>query len=376
MRKMARWAAATLFLLGIANPVPAQSPVPPPAPDTPLRSPAELDQLVGPIALYPDPLIAELLPASTLPSQIVMADRYIGDGGDPSQIPSQDWDPSIQALAHYPTVLKWMDDNLPWTTQLGQAFENQQSDVMDAVQRLRAQAQNLGNLPTTPQESVANDDGDIEIEPANPDDMYVPDYSPDSIFYEPGVYCTFGFAVPLGGWLGYDWNWRARHLISWGPGHPRPRNWWNQTPRQRHDFIAKHPAPAWGAGARAVGSANPYDRGLEQPEIIRSFAQPVVPREHAPSVIAVRPAPTIRNTEPARPVPTIRSSAPAVQHRASAPSESVGGAFGGFQSGRAAQESSFRGQASRAEIAPSGGSHGGGGGGFSGGGGGSHGGKR
>lgn len=246
MRKMARWAAATLFLLGIANPVPAQSPVPPPAPDTPLRSPAELDQLVGPIALYPDPLIAELLPASTLPSQIVMADRYIGDGGDPSQIPSQDWDPSIQALAHYPTVLKWMDDNLPWTTQLGQAFENQQSDVMDAVQRLRAQAQNLGNLPTTPQESVANDDGDIEIEPANPDDMYVPDYSPDSIFYEPGVYCTFGFAVPLGGWLGYDWNWRARHLISWGPGHPRPRNWWNQTPRQRHDFIAKHPAPAWG----------------------------------------------------------------------------------------------------------------------------------
>src|SRR5208282_5822556 len=136
---------------------------------------------------YPDPLIAEILPASTFPSEIVMADRYVSEGSDPNEIPSQGWDPSVQALAHYANVLKWMDDNMPWTTQLGQAFQNQQADVMNAVQQLRSQAQNLGNLPTTPQESVATDDGDIEIDPVDPDQMYVPTYDPDTIYTQPGV---------------------------------------------------------------------------------------------------------------------------------------------------------------------------------------------
>src|ERR1700744_804385 len=95
----------------------------------------------------------------------------------------QGLDPNVSALAHYPNLLKWLDDNLPWTTQLGQAFANQQSDVMDAVQRLRAQAQNLGNLQNTPQETVVNDGGDIEIEPTDPDDLYVPYYDPDAIYY-------------------------------------------------------------------------------------------------------------------------------------------------------------------------------------------------
>src|ERR1035441_10423431 len=85
---------------------------------------AQLDQLLGPIALYPDPLIAEILPASTLPTQIVLADRYITGGGDPNQIGQQPWDASVQAVARYPSVLKWMDDNLNLTTELGQAFLN------------------------------------------------------------------------------------------------------------------------------------------------------------------------------------------------------------------------------------------------------------
>jgi hypothetical protein len=134
-------------------------------------APAQLDQLVGPVALYPDPLIAEILPAATFPSEIALADRYISQGGDTNQIPQQGWDPSIQALAHYANVLKWMDDNLAWTTQLGQAFQNQQADVMNAIQELRAKAQGLGNLPATPQESVVTDDGSIEIDPTDPDQM-------------------------------------------------------------------------------------------------------------------------------------------------------------------------------------------------------------
>ena len=116
-----------LYLLGSTTiSVRAQAAVPPPMPAYQVLPAAQLDQLLGPIALYPDPLIAEILPASTLPTQIVLADRYITGGGDPNQIDQQPWDASVQAVARYPSVLKWMDDNLNWTTQTGQAFLNQQ----------------------------------------------------------------------------------------------------------------------------------------------------------------------------------------------------------------------------------------------------------
>ena len=96
----------------------AQLPVPPPAPVyQPLADP-QLDQLLGPIALYPDPLIAQILPAATVPTQIVLADRYVTGGGDPNAIDQQPWDPSVQALARYPNVLAWMDQNLGWTEQV------------------------------------------------------------------------------------------------------------------------------------------------------------------------------------------------------------------------------------------------------------------
>jgi hypothetical protein len=318
-----------------------------------------LDQLVGPIALYPDPLIAEILPAASFPSQIVAADRFMSQGGDTNQIPEQGWDPSVQALAHYANVLKWMDDNLPWTTQLGQVFQNQQADVMSAIQRLRAQAQNLGNLPSTPQESVVTDDGDIEIDPTDPDQMYVPAYQPDTIFYDPGVYCTFPFWLPLGGWLGYDWNWHGHGLIFWGPGHPRPGNWWHLPPGDRHSYIVGHPAPIWHGGAHGVlaGRGGP-ERGYEAPMVFRSYARPGgVPVPSGVSVIHDAPT-TFRS------VPAFRQTP--------APS---GGFFTGGGSGREAAESSARGQASRAIITGGSVSHGGGaaphgGGGFSGGGGG------
>src|ERR1700733_10691962 len=110
--------------------VQAQLAVPPPNYAYQPLSDAQLDQLLGPIALYPDPLIAQILPASTLPTQIVLADRYVSDGGDPNQVDQQPWDASVQPLVRYPEVLKWLDDNLGWTTELGQAFLNQQQAVM------------------------------------------------------------------------------------------------------------------------------------------------------------------------------------------------------------------------------------------------------
>ena len=161
----------------------------------------QLDQLLGPIALYPDPLIAQILPASTLPTQIVLADRYVSGGGDPNQIDQQPWDPSVQALARYPEVLKWMDDNLNWTTEVGQAFLNQPQDVMDSIQRLRQSAYNLGNLQSTPQQQVVNDGGYIEIVPADPQVIYVPVYQPDQVYYQTGYgppFITFGIGFAIG----------------------------------------------------------------------------------------------------------------------------------------------------------------------------------
>src|SRR5437867_914509 len=173
-----------------------QASVPPATEPVPIRSAAELDQLLGPIALYPDPLIAEILPAATQPSEIVLADRYAQSGGDPNQIDLQPWDASVKAIARYPELLKWMDDNLACTTQVGQAFLYQQADVMNAIQRLRAQALSLGNLQSTPQQTVTTENGIIEIVPANPHIVYVPVYQPEVVYVErppqPGFFISFG----------------------------------------------------------------------------------------------------------------------------------------------------------------------------------------
>src|ERR1700728_1489440 len=149
MKKTVALLAGLIFLFNSIRPGIAQD-----------RSPAELDQMLGPIALYPDPLVALILSASTFPSQIVMADRYVSGSGDPNQFDQQPWDASVQGVAHYPTVLKWLDDNLAWTTQMGQAYAAQPSDVMASIQRLRSQAPSLGNLSSSPQETVTSDDGD------------------------------------------------------------------------------------------------------------------------------------------------------------------------------------------------------------------------
>jgi hypothetical protein len=224
----------------------AQDEVPPPMPDdqgsASVFSDAQLDQLTGPVALYPDPLIAVLLPAATNPSQIVQADRYIQNGGDPNQMDTGAFDPNIIALAHYPDVLKWMDDNLNWTTQLGEAFTGQQQDVMNSVQRLRTEAYNLGNLVSTPQQQVINDGGYIEIIPASPSNIYVPDYQPSQVYYQQpygAPFITFSVGFVIGPWLCGDFDWHNHHLIVWNHDHPRPRNWWHVGAPQRQVYLSK-----------------------------------------------------------------------------------------------------------------------------------------
>ena len=209
----------------------AQMAVPPPMPTYQPLSGDQLDQLLGPIALYPDPLIAQILPASTLPTQIVLADRYITDGGDPNLIDQQPWDASVQALARYPNVLQWMDQNLNWTEELGQAFLNQQQDVMDSVQRLRQSAANYGNLQSTPQQQVVTDNGDVEILPADPQVIYVPVYQPDQVYYQTCYgtpFISFGIGFAIGSWLNCDFDWHNHNIIVWNRDHPRPANWWHE----------------------------------------------------------------------------------------------------------------------------------------------------
>jgi hypothetical protein len=355
---------------GAALSVRAQTAVPPPMPAYQTLPAAQLDQLLGPIALYPDPLIAEILPASTLPTQIVLANRYIVGGGDPNLIAQQLWDASVQAMARYPSVLKWMDDNLNLTAQVGEAFLNQQSDVMASIQRLRATASKLGNLQSSPQQQVITDGSDIEIVPADPQVIYVPVYQPDQVYYDApygSPYLTYGMGWPIGAWLDYDCDWGNGNLIFWGNGYSRPANWWRESARQRdmgHAGVWRanhHPgAVAANRGDRGYGG-NAISRAAPPAAIRQQLAHPVAPQ-------------TERSVNISRPMPA------EVQREAPVRRPESNGAFIGIQSSQQTRSYSNRGQQSMQAVprsapvsrpAPSGGGFRGGGGGGAGGHGGS-----
>jgi hypothetical protein len=203
-------------------------------------SPEQVDQLVAPIALYPDSLVAQVVAGATYPTQVVDADRFVkqNQGVPPDQLAQmvngQPWDPSIKALTAFPTVLANMDQNLDWTTQLGNAYYNQPQDVMDAVQAMRQEAYQRGDLRNTPQEDVNYAPGNIVIEPANPAVVYVPYYNPWTVWgFHPwyayymappppgiafvgGLGIGFGFGVVVGAWSHWGWGWGAWHPY-WGP---------------------------------------------------------------------------------------------------------------------------------------------------------------
>jgi uncharacterized membrane protein YgcG len=201
-----------------------------PAPGQPQAahlSPQQLQELVAPIALYPDALVAQILAASAYPTQIVEAQRFLQQnptlkGADlGAQVDKQDWDPSVKALTQFPSVLADLDKNLSWTSTLGDANMNQQSDVMDAVQFMRQKAEQAGNLKTTPQQTVANQGTNVVIQPADPQVVYVPDYDPELVYGYPvgiwpgfypwwgvgGPYLSFGVGFGIGPFFGFGWGW-------------------------------------------------------------------------------------------------------------------------------------------------------------------------
>jgi hypothetical protein len=227
----------------------AQAPPPPTGPDqrqyAPLP-PEQLNKLVAPIALYPDSLVAQILAASQYPTQIVMANRMVRANPDlkgralGEEADQQDWDPSVKALVEFPTVLANLDRDLSWTSELGEAYHNQPDDVMKAVQYMRHKAYEAGNLRTTPQERVYEEGSNVDIQPVNPEVVYVPTYNPAYVYGYPvglwpgfypwwgfgGPYISFGFGFPIAPFFGFGWGWHGWG-IGWGfhggvffGGHP------------------------------------------------------------------------------------------------------------------------------------------------------------
>lgn len=240
----------------LACPLRAQAPPPEPPPAPPQSAPQQLSQeelnrLLAPIALYPDALIALILPASTVPSDLMLAERYIASNGDPAQIANQPWDDSVKSLVRYPEVLKWMDQNLEWTTAVGDAFLSQPADVMNSIQALRAEAIAAGNLTDTPQQRVVREKTCVRIVPAEPEVIYVPQYDPEVVYVQPysedvGPLLTFSAGFAVGSWLNYDCDWDRRGIYvgQWRPGWSQYRNW------DRGDRDRWNEGPNWDRGDR------------------------------------------------------------------------------------------------------------------------------
>jgi hypothetical protein len=304
-----------------------------PLPQAAQQSPEQLQQLVAPVALYPDALIAQILPAATYPEQIVDAGRWMDQHKDltgdnlAKAVDTQPWDASVKALVQFPAVLANMSRNLAWTSELGDAYVNQQQDLSQAIQTMRARAKQAGNLNTTPQEKVATHGDTIAIQPAESNVVYVPQYDPwlaygDPLAVFPGWYpypglfldgpgIGFGLGFGVGLFGGFGWGWH-----NWGFD--------------------------WHHGGRVLYNHNTY--------VSRST--------------------TIVNRNGFRSGRTNFNSGAGRSFGGSHPAEGArSNAFSGFSHGGVTRGNSFRGQSSF------GGFHGGGGGGFhGGGGGGSHGG--
>jgi hypothetical protein len=247
-RRLALYAVPLVFMSGLAAaPARAQDPtaVAPVQTQAPVEAQlpeGQIEQLVAPIALYPDALLTQILMASTYPLDVVEAARWSQDNSTvkgkalQDAMQAQSWDPSVKALTAVPQTLQMMNDKLDWTQQLGDAFLAQQQDVLNAVQKLRAQAQAAGNLQSTPQQVVTTEAPEvgaaasgpqpIVIEPVNPDVYYVPVYDP---------------AVAYGAWSYPDYppfNWSppgfvASNVVSFAAGIAVGSaiwggcNWWN-----------------------------------------------------------------------------------------------------------------------------------------------------
>jgi uncharacterized membrane protein YgcG len=377
MNGFLRIAACVIGLTSLLAMAAAEAQAPPPAPpsapptapaqlgpaappNVPL-SEAQLDQLTAPIALYPDPLIGEILTAATYPLEVVEAYRWLQDPANAAlkgdaltaALQQQSWDLSVKSLVPVPEVLQMMNSNLEWTERIGDAFLAQQGPVMDSIQRLRGRAAASGALKSTPQQTVANDDQQIEIQPANPDVVYVPYYDPTMIFGpwawaeyppfyflpSPGLVIGAGFGLgfglgfpilgPFWGWDRWDWGHHGFNVVG-GYAGLRAGAW-------AHDPAHRRGVPYGNAGLSARFQAQSEAARRD----VRGFpAAGLGERGAAASERGVSAAPRGATTSSFRGAPS---------------------AYESLRRGSQVRQDSARGASSRSASTP--GSHGGGGGG-------------
>lgn len=338
----------------------------------------QLDALLAPIALYPDPLLTQILMASTYPLQVVEAARWVEQPANKSltgdalakALEAQPWDPSVKSLVPFPQVLAMMNSNLDWMQQLGYAFADQQAAVMDSVQRLRRQAQSSGNLQSTSQQVVQTEQQTIIIEPAQTDVVYVPVYNPivvyggwpypayPPVYFPPPVGYPYGAALATGIAFGIGvaitaslWNW-ARPV--WGGGYVnvnvnrynninvnrtsiRSNVWQPNRAGGRPAGLARPPVGPVGAPARPVGLPAGAI-GRPQVSVPGNVVRPP----------AARPAPGGGQFAPGnRPTPVQRPSVPINRPTPQVVRPAPQGAFSGINNGRQVQQFGQRGAQSR-----------------------------
>ena len=242
IRNLVAIICAIVLVPGDSSVLASQAPSAAPAAQDAVKLPDEqLDSLVAPIALYPDPLLSQTLVASTYPLEVIQLQQWLSKNKDlkgdalTKAVQKQEWDPSIQALASLPEVVKQLAENIKWTTDLGNAFLAQQNDLMNAVQRMRMKAKNAGNLKSTEQQKietkVVENKTVVVIQPASPEVVYVPSYNPVVVYgppaypyppisYPPPGYYAAGMAISfgIGMAMGAAWGGGSGWGCGWG-GH-------------------------------------------------------------------------------------------------------------------------------------------------------------
>ncbi len=358
---------------------------PPSAP--PKFSAADLEKLAAPIALHPDPLIAFILPAAVYPLEIVQAARFVKDTNNIPKVDEQPWDDNVKAVAKFPALIQMMNDDLTWTMDLGQAFLDQQKELMDTIQMLRGKANSAGVLKTTPQQVIVVTNTVIEktveqkvvyvtntvvqIEPSNPQVVYIPTYPPTIYYYSPppvyvgpppaltfaagiavgliianncdwhggGIYVGHhGVAVVGGGWGHNDVNINRNVNINTGNINTGNINSGNRATSQKWQPNQSRMSSSSAAGSRAStqsATARGWNSGAAQPRT-------------APGAASARPSPSPSAKRPS-PSPSQSYNRPSPSSSYSRPSSGTSrqSAFGGVGSGASTRQSSSRGSFSR-----------------------------
>jgi len=374
-RRFTRWMSvflATLLLL--PGGVLAQSSGEAKAPGKPF-SQEQLEQLLAPVALYPDSLLTQLLMASTYPLEVVKANNWVKQNKDlkgdalTKALEKQTWDPSVKSLVNFPTVLQMMSDKVDWTQKLGDAFLAQQKDVLNTVQKLRKKAYETGNLKSTKEQKVAVDNTTkiIIIEPASPQIVYVPTYDPVVVYgvwaypayppypvYPPPPAGAFFVGVAVGVAWGYAWghsNWHGGDVdIDINRNTNINTNIDRGNTRNSNQGGA-HPARENGSMTQATGRALPTGTTRRQSSMARNPHR--------------RPAMHVGTGGPGRAAPkagsTDRGGSAGTRDAGSYDRGGNQGAFGGSGNSSFDQSASQRGQTSRGDGGGEGGGRGGGG---------------